>query len=154
MLPVGSLVLPSDPTRFFCMSLPAMSFQWHRRQFPPRESKNPELQTTRPDHPHGSTLGHFAPYPRGGGPCKGFRSGRRSLPRLHCCAGGIRWPWPCTQDKNNFSAGAGQDTQRASSGLAAAAQKKKTFGPPSKTPTSITGSGRRSSPSWLRLFTR
>lgn len=136
-------MLPSDPTRF-CLSVPATSLQTHREHFFPLSGlKNSELQATRRDHPHGSTLDHFTSYPRGDGPCRGFRSGRRSLPRLPCCAGGIRWPWPCTRDKNNFSAGAGQVTQRA----------KKMSGPPSETPTSIIRIGPRSSPSWLPLFT-
>lgn len=38
-------------------------------------------------------------YPRGDGPCRGCRSGRKTLLQLLCCAGGIRWLWPCTQER-------------------------------------------------------
>lgn len=87
-----------------------------------------ELPTTRRHHPHGSTFGHCAPYPRDDGPCRGFQSGRRSLPRLLCCAAGIRWPWPCTQEHTSVPT-EDQDTQTSP-------QCRKHFRPPSKTRTS------------------
>lgn len=39
------------------------------------------------------------PYPRGDGPYRGCRSVRRTLQQLLCCAVGIRWLWPCTQER-------------------------------------------------------